>query len=136
MLAYFGYIIRRAASAQRSAWLTARTAAETTDVAQKAIANKPASSPPRQRHGLLAEWVIEPSDLSGDAIVITVWPSHEIFDLWIDTPDRDALTKSEVHQSVSYRPLRRYDLIDGYTNAEAFASLFGGPVARQEIEEE
>jgi len=90
----------------------------------------------RQRHGLLAEWVIEPSDLSGDAMVITVWPSHEIFDLWIDTPDRDALTKSEVHQSVSYRPLRRYDLIDGYTNVEAFASLFGGPVVLQEIEEE
>lgn len=90
----------------------------------------------RQRHGLLAEWVVEPSDLSGDAMVITVWPSHEIFDSWIGTSDRDALTKSEVHQSVSYRPLRRYDFIGGYTNLEALASLFGGTVVEQEIEEE
>jgi hypothetical protein len=50
------------------------------------------------------------------AVVITVWPSHEVFDAWIATPYRDALTASEVHQAVSYRPITRYEVTGGYLN--------------------
>lgn len=70
----------------------------------------------REEHGLLAEWVLEPSSTNGDTVVITIWPSHEIFDAWIATPARDALTASEVHRAVDYRPIVRYDLAGGYTN--------------------
>ena len=35
---------------------------------------------------------------------------------WIATPDRDALTASEVHQAVDYRPITRYDVTGGYLN--------------------
>jgi len=70
----------------------------------------------REAHGLLAEWVLEPSG-GGDTVVVTVWPSHEVFDAWIATPERDALTASDVHQAVDYRPITRYDVIGGYTAA-------------------
>lgn len=73
----------------------------------------------REEYGLLAEWVLEPSNTEGNTVVVTVWPSHEVFDTWIATPERDALTMSEVHQSVVYRPITRYDLIGGYTNLAA-----------------
>jgi heme-degrading monooxygenase HmoA len=46
----------------------------------------------RQQHGILAELVCEPAEPGGDTVVITVWPSHEVFDAWIATPHRDALT--------------------------------------------
>ena len=46
-----------------------------------------------------------------------MWPSHEVFDAWIATPDRDALTASEVHQAVDYRPITRYDVAGGYSAA-------------------
>jgi len=32
------------------------------------------------------------------------------------TPHRDALTNSEVHQAVSYRPITRYEVTGGYLN--------------------
>jgi len=67
----------------------------------------------REAHGLLAEWVLEPDE--GETVVVTVWPSHEVFDAWIATPERDALTASDVHQSVEYRPITRYDVVGGYT---------------------
>jgi Antibiotic biosynthesis monooxygenase len=70
----------------------------------------------RQQHGILAELVCEPSDSGGDTVVITVWPSHEVFDGWIATPERDALTASDVHRAVTYRPITRYDLAGGYLN--------------------
>ena len=70
----------------------------------------------RQQHGILAELVCEPAEPGGDTVVITIWPSHEVFDAWIATPDRDALTTSEVHQAVSYRPITRYDVTGGYLN--------------------
>ena len=44
----------------------------------------------REQHGILAEWVLEPSGGDDDTVVITVWPSHEVFDAWIATPERDA----------------------------------------------
>lgn len=71
----------------------------------------------REAHGILAEWVLEPASGDGDTVVITVWPSHEVFDAWIATPERDALTASDVHQAVSYRPITRYHLAGGYTTA-------------------
>jgi len=70
----------------------------------------------RQQHGILAELVCEPTDGTGETVVITVWPSHEVFDAWIATPHRDALTASEVHQAVPYRPIIRYDVPGGYLN--------------------
>src|SRR5205823_4765733 len=63
-----------------------------------------ASQAIRQQHGILAELVCEPTQPGGDTVVITIWPSHEVFDAWIATPHRDALTASEVHQAVTYRP--------------------------------
>jgi heme-degrading monooxygenase HmoA len=48
---------------------------------------------------------------------VTIWPSHEVFDAWIATPERDALTASDVHQAVEYRPITRYDAVGGYTAA-------------------
>ena len=71
----------------------------------------------REAHGLLAEWVLEPASGNGDTVVITVWPSHEVFDAWIATPERDTLTASDVHQAVEYRPITRYDTVGGYTAA-------------------
>jgi hypothetical protein len=35
-------------------------------------------------------------------IVVTAWASHDAFDAWIETPDRDRLTASDVHSSVEY----------------------------------
>jgi heme-degrading monooxygenase HmoA len=77
----------------------------------------------REAHGLLAEWVLAPAGTDGDTVVVTVWPSHEIFDAWIATPERDALTASDVHQAVDYRPITRYDLVGGYTNLPGLLAL-------------
>ena len=73
----------------------------------------------REQHGILAELVLEPSDGEGEPVVITIWPSHEVFDAWIATPDRDRLTASDVHAAVDYRPITRYDLAGGYLNIES-----------------
>ncbi len=70
----------------------------------------------RQQHGILAELVCEPSEPGGETVVITIWHSQEVFDAWIATPDRDALTNSDVHQAVSYRPITRYEVAGGYLN--------------------
>jgi len=77
----------------------------------------------REAHGLLAEWVLEPSEPGGDTIVVTVWPNHDVFDAWIATPARDTLTASDVHRSVEYRPITRYDLVGGYTNVPGLTAL-------------
>ncbi|MGH9025257.1 MAG: antibiotic biosynthesis monooxygenase family protein [Acidimicrobiia bacterium] len=70
----------------------------------------------REAHGILAELVFEPTNGGGDAVVLTLWPSHEVFDAWIATPERDALTASDVHQSVDYLPITRYEIAGGYLN--------------------
>jgi heme-degrading monooxygenase HmoA len=70
----------------------------------------------RQQHGILAELVCEPATPGGETVVITVWSSHQVFDAWIATPYRDALTASEVHKAVSYRPITRYEVTGGYLN--------------------
>ena len=72
----------------------------------------------REAHGILAEWVLEPSSGDGHSVVVTVWPSHEVFDAWIATPERAALTASEVHHAVDYHPIVRYDLVGGYSAAD------------------
>jgi len=69
----------------------------------------------REAHGILAELVLEPND-GGETMVVTIWPSHEVFDAWIATPERAALTASDVHQAVEYRPITRYDIAGGYLN--------------------
>jgi heme-degrading monooxygenase HmoA len=69
----------------------------------------------REANGILAEWVLQPPAGGDEYAVVTVWPSHEVFDAWITTPERDALTDSDVHRAVDYRPLVRHDVIGGYT---------------------
>jgi heme-degrading monooxygenase HmoA len=73
----------------------------------------------REQHGILAELVLEPSDGDGKTVVITAWPSHQVFDAWIATPDRDRLTASDAHQAVRYRPITRYEVAGGYLNIDA-----------------
>ena len=75
----------------------------------------------RQQHDILAELVCEPATPGGDTVDITVWPSHEVFDAWIATPERDQLTASEVHRAVEYRPITRYDVAGGYLNLAGLA---------------
>ena len=72
----------------------------------------------REQHGILAELVLEPSEGQGETVVITAWPSHEVFDSWIATPHRDRLTASEVHRAVEYRPITRYDVVGGYVSTQ------------------
>lgn len=71
----------------------------------------------REAHGILAEWVLDPPDGGDELTVVTLWPSHEVFDAWISTPERGALTDSDVHRAVGYRPITRHDVIGGYTAA-------------------
>jgi heme-degrading monooxygenase HmoA len=70
----------------------------------------------REAHGILAELVFEPTTSDGDTVVLTLWPSHEVFDAWIATPERDALTASGVHRAVDYQPITRYEVAGGYLN--------------------
>ena len=81
----------------------------------------------RQQHGILAELVCEPAELGGETVVMTVWPSHEVFDAWIATPHRDALTASDVHQAVNYRPITRYEVTGGYLNLPGLAACNPSP---------
>ena len=75
----------------------------------------------REAHGIVAELVLEPTSGDGDTVVITIWPSHEVFDAWIATPARDQLTASEMHRAVEYRPITRYDVAGGYLNLAGLA---------------
>jgi len=75
----------------------------------------------REAHGIVAELVLEPTSGDGDTVVITIWPSHEVFDAWIATPARDQLTASEMHRAVEYRPITRYDVAGGYLNLARLA---------------
>jgi heme-degrading monooxygenase HmoA len=75
----------------------------------------------REQHGILFELVLEPAAEKGETVVVTGWPSHEIFDAWIATPERDRLTASTVHRAVRYQPLTRYDVAGGYHNVPELA---------------
>jgi hypothetical protein len=81
----------------------------------------------RQQHGILAELICEPSEPGGDTVVITFWPSHEVFDAWIATPYRYELTASEVHQAVRYAPITRYDVPGGYLNLPGLTAADPAP---------
>ena len=86
----------------------------------------------RESHGILLELVLDRSerqnpektlqrpDAEGaeddERTVLTAWASHEAFDAWIETPDRDRLPDSAVHVSVQYRPITRHDAVGGYLN--------------------
>src|SRR6266568_1152714 len=87
----------------------------------------------RQQHGILAELVCEPAEPGGETVVITMWPSHEVFDAWIATPYRDALTSSAVHRAVSYRPITRYEVTGGYLSLPGLTTH--GPSPRPAPEE-
>jgi heme-degrading monooxygenase HmoA len=75
----------------------------------------------REAQGILAEVVLEPASDDGETVVITIWPSHAVFDAGIATPARDELTASEMHQAVEYRPITRYDVAGGYLNLAGLA---------------
>lgn len=76
----------------------------------------------RRAHGIMAELVLEPANGHGDTVVLAIWPSHEVFDAWIATPERDALTASAVHQAVEYHPITRYEIAGGYLNRSSLAA--------------
>ncbi len=86
----------------------------------------------REAHGILAELVLEPDSESDDVVVLTVWPSHEVFDAWIATPERDALTVSEVHRAVDYRPITRYEVAAGYLSLPGLRIHDPSPSSREE----
>lgn len=79
----------------------------------------------RETHGILAELVLEPTSGQGETVVATIWPSHQVFDAWIATPERDRLTASEVHRAVRYHPITRYELAGGYLNIPGLADSTG-----------
>jgi heme-degrading monooxygenase HmoA len=102
-----------------------RTVVVPADWRQRYLAWIEAGRTIRQQHGILAELVCQPHTTRDDAgdggdaeemVVMTMWPSHEVFDAWIATPHRDALTASDVHRAVTYRPITRYDVPGGYLN--------------------
>lgn len=79
----------------------------------------------REAHGIVAELVLEAAAGGGETVVVTIWPSHQVFDAWIATPERDRLTASEVHQAVRYHPITRYELAGGYLNLPGLAENTG-----------
>ena len=118
-----------------------RTATVPTEWRERYLAWIEAGRTIRQQHGILAELVCQPSsdrENGGNAewLVITVWPSHDVFDAWIKTPYRDALTASEVHQAVTYRPITRYDLPGGYLNLPGLTTHDPNPPTTHHATEE
>jgi hypothetical protein len=93
----------------------------------------------RQAHGILLEIVLERSprqnpektlqppaaapDTDGNLIIVTAWASHDTFDAWIHTPDRDRLTVSDVHSSVEFGPITRFDVAGGYLNLDGLVAV-------------
>ena len=51
----------------------------------------------REAHGILAELVLEPPSgkggTVGETVAVTIWPSHEVLDAWIATPERVAVDR-------------------------------------------
>jgi heme-degrading monooxygenase HmoA len=97
----------------------------------------------REEHGILFELVLQRSARHGPAktlqpdddgpvdaaetVVLTAWASHEAFDAWIETPDRDRLTDSDVHNAVRYGPITRYDTVGGYLNIDGLSAVAEAP---------
>lgn len=72
-----------------------------------------------------------PPDGRGPAVVVTAWASHDAFDRWIHTPDRDRLTASDAHEAVEFRPLVRYDTVGGYLNIDGLSAVADNPKENQ-----
>jgi heme-degrading monooxygenase HmoA len=70
-----------------------RTVGVTADVRDRYLAWIAEGRAVRQAHGILAELILEPTSGHGDTVVVTAWPSQEVFDAWIATPDRKRLTR-------------------------------------------
>ena len=120
-----------------------RTVRIPVDVRERFLGWIEQNRPIREEHGILFELVLERSprqnpaktlrptegENNGDdhALVLTGWASHEAFDAWIDTPDRDRLTDSEVHRAVQYHPLTRYDVAGGYLNLDCLDAVAEPP---------
>jgi hypothetical protein len=101
----------------------------------------------RQEHGILFELVLErsprqnptktlqapgtPEYVEDEGLVLTAWASHGAFDAWIETPDRDRLTASDVHGAVRYGPITRHDVAGGYLNIEALTAIAESPREEQ-----
>jgi heme-degrading monooxygenase HmoA len=85
----------------------------------------------REEHGICAEVVRPPATRSGETVVLTIWPSHDVFDAWIKTPERDRLTDSDVHRAVEFQPITRYDVVGGYLNLDGLALAGLTPEERQ-----
>jgi hypothetical protein len=106
----------------------------------------------REQHGILFELVLErsprqhppnasqplpPADTAAaevelHAVVVTAWASHDAFDAWITTPDRDRLTASPVHQAVTFGPITRYDATSGYLNLDGLRAAADALDTRKE----
>jgi len=71
---------------------------------------------------MLFELVLEPTGGDGDTVVITTWPSHQVVDAWIATPESAQLTASNVYQAVDYRPITRYNVAGRYLNLTSLAA--------------
>lgn len=80
-------------------------------------------SPPPTPAATSASAPTDAGDAVAEAVVVTAWASHDAFDAWINTPDRDRLTASPVHQAVSFGPITRYDLTGGYLNLDALRAV-------------
>jgi hypothetical protein len=115
--------------------LCLRTVRVAPDQRQRLLAWIDENAELRRQHGILCELVLARSSRQNPAktlqpdgehdpeelVVITGWPNHDVFDAWIDTPDRDRLTASPTHEAVEFRPLTRYDVVGGYL-ADTFAT--------------
>jgi len=98
----------------------------------------------RERHGILFELVLDRSPRQNppkasqpppaapsasaptgvvDAVVVTAWASHDAFDAWINTPNRDRLTASPANQAVQYGRITRYDTTSGYLNLDGLCPV-------------
>ena len=98
-----------------------RTVSVPTEWRERYLAWIDAGRTVREAHGILAELVLEPTGRADETVVITVWPSHDVFDAWIATPERDALTASDVHRAVEDHPIVRYETAGGYLNLAGLA---------------
>ena len=108
-----------------------RTVAVPTDVRSRYLDWIAEGRAVREAHGILAELVCERSTGESETVVITVGPDHASFDAWIATPERDALTASDVHRAVDYRPIVRHDVVGGYLNLAGLAEADPSPKERR-----
>jgi heme-degrading monooxygenase HmoA len=59
----------------------------------------------RDAHGICAELVFESTNEDDEAVVLTIWPSHEVFDAWIATPERSPTPMSIAPSNTGRSPV-------------------------------